>query len=63
MATRKSMKNNNNNKNYNDFNYDIDRNEKLNDGDKFQICDLYLSVKRNINIIIKIINNFYYYFS
>ena len=35
----------------NDFNYDIDKNEKLDNGDKYKICDLYLSVKRNINKI------------
>ena len=44
----------------NDFNYDIDKNEKLDNGDKYKICDLYLNVKRNI--IIKIINNFFYFF-
>ena len=35
----------------NDFNYDIDKNEKLDNGDKYKICDLYLNVKRNINKI------------
>ena len=35
----------------NDFNYDIDKNEKLENGEKYKICDLYLSVKRNINKI------------
>ena len=35
----------------NDFNYDIDKNEKLDNGDKYKICDLYLNIKRNINKI------------
>ena len=35
----------------NNFNYDIDKNEKLDNTEKYRICDLYLSVKRNINKI------------
>ena len=39
MAVRKSMKNNNKKKIekiINDFNYDIDKNEKLDNGDKYK---------------------------
>ena len=39
MATR--GKNNKNNENY------IDKNEKLDNGDKYKICDLYLSISFN----------------
>ena len=35
----------------NNFNYDIDKNDKLDNGDKYKICDLYLNIKRNIHKI------------
>ena len=35
----------------NNFNYDIDENEKLDNGNKYKICDLNLNIKRNIHKI------------